>query len=171
MIQLAARLTGLEVIATASRPVTSAWVRELGARHVADHSKPIDEAIRVIGFDGVDYIAALTTTPGIARSLADAMNPQGHLTLIDNFDESIMPFKAKSITISWEMMFTRSFFTTPDIEAQHRLLTEVSALVDDGALRSTMTENLGRITAENLRHAHQLVEGGHAIGKVVLEGF
>ena len=171
MTQLATRLTGLEVIASASRPETSAWVRELGAHHVADHSKPIDEAIRAIGFVGVDYIAALTTTPGIARSLADALNPQGHLTLIDNFDESIMPFKAKSTTISWEMMFTRSLFGTPDMNAQRQLLTEVSSLVDDGVLRSTMTANLGRITAENLRHAHQVVEGGHAIGKVVLEGF
>jgi zinc-binding alcohol dehydrogenase family protein len=171
MIQLATRLTGLDVIATASRPETIAWVRELGARHVADHSKPIGEALKAIGFDGVDYIAAITTTPGIARGLADAINPQGHITLIDNFDDSIMPFKAKSITISWEMMFTRSLFDTPDVQAQHRLLREVSVLVDRGVLRSTLTKNLGRITAENLRQAHQIVESGHTIGKVVLEGF
>ena len=94
-IQLATRLTGLTVIATASRPETIAWVRKLGAKHVANHSKPIDEAIKAIGFDGVDYIAAITTTSGSGPSIVNALNPQGHITLIDNFDESIMPFKAK----------------------------------------------------------------------------
>jgi zinc-binding alcohol dehydrogenase family protein len=171
MTQLATRLTGLDVIASASRTETIAWVRELGAKHVADHRKPIGEAIKAIGFDGVDYIAAITTTPGIAAELADAINPQGHITLIDNFNDSIMPLKAKSITISWEMMFTRSLFQTSDMQAQHRLLCEVSALVDSGVLRSTLKQTLGRITAENLRRAHQIVESGHTIGKVVLEGF
>jgi zinc-binding alcohol dehydrogenase family protein len=171
MTQLATRLTGLDVIASASRPETIAWVRELGAKHVADHRKPIREALRAIGFDGVDNIAAITTTPGIAPELADAINPQGHITLIDNFDDSILPFKAKSITISWEMMFTRSLFQTPDMLAQHQLLSEVSALVDRGVLRSTLKQTLGCINAQNLRRAHQIVESGHAIGKVVLEGF
>jgi zinc-binding alcohol dehydrogenase family protein len=171
MTQLAARLTGLDVIASASRTETTAWVREMGAKHVADHTKPIGKALKAIGFDGVDYIAAITTTPGIAPDLADAINPQGHIAFIDNFDDSIMPFKAKSITISWEMMFTRSLFQTHDMHAQHRLLREVSALVDSGVLRSTLKQILGRITADNLRRAHQIVESGHTIGKVVLEGF
>jgi len=154
MIQLAARLTGLTVIATASRPETTDWVRKLGASHVADHRRPLDEAVKAIGFDGIDYLAAITSTPGSVPAIAAAMNPQGHITFIDNFDESILPFKAKSITISWEMMFTRSLFQTKDMDAQHRLLSEVSALVDAGVLRSTLTQNLGRISAENLRKAH-----------------
>jgi NADPH:quinone reductase-like Zn-dependent oxidoreductase len=171
MVQLAKHLTGLTVIATASRPETIAWVRDLGAEHVADHSKPIDEAIKAIGVAGVDYIAAITTTPGSAAGIVKAINPQGHITLIDNFNESIAPFKEKSITISWEMMFTRSLFQTADMDAQHRILCEISALTDAGVLRSTMTKNLGRITAQNLRLAHQAVESGRAIGKIVLEGF
>jgi NADPH:quinone reductase-like Zn-dependent oxidoreductase len=145
--------------------------QRLGAENVANHGRPIHEALKAIGYDGVDYIAAITTTPGTALHLAEAMNPQGHITLIDKFDDSIAPFKAKSITISWEMMFTRSLFRTADMDAQHRLLCEVSALVDEGTLRSTLTQNLGRITAENLRRAHQIIESGQAIGKVALEGF
>jgi zinc-binding alcohol dehydrogenase family protein len=171
MIQLAARLTGLTVIATASRPETTEWVRKLGASHVADHRRPLDEAVKAIGFDGIDYLAAITSTPGTVPAVAAAMNPQGHITFIDNFDESILPFKAKSLTISWEMMFTRSLFQTKDMDAQRRLLNEVSALVDAGVLRSTLTQNLGRISAENLRKAHAVVESGRSIGKVVLEGF
>ena len=170
-IQLATRLTGLTVIATASRPETAAWVRQLGAPHVADHSKPISEAIKAAGFDGVDYVAAITSTRGSVPDIARAMNPQGHIVLIDNFDESIAPFKEKSITISWEMMFTRSLFKTADMDAQHRLLSEVSALVDAGVLKTTLTHVSGPINAENLREAHERVETGRAIGKTVLEGF
>jgi zinc-binding alcohol dehydrogenase family protein len=169
MIQLATRLTGLTVIATASRPESAHWVRRLGAEHVADHSRPIDAAIEAIGFGGVDYLAAITTTPGSAPALARAMNPQGHINFIDNFDESIALFKPKSLTISWEMMFTRSLFETPDMAAQHRLLKEVAALVDEGVLKTTLTHVSGPINAEALRAAHLLVESGHTLGKVVLE--
>ena len=171
LIQLANRLTGLTVIASASRPETVEWVKKLGAKHVADHSKPIDEALRAIGFDGVDYIGAITSMPGSAPSLARALNPQGHITLIDNFDDSIAPFKPKSITISWEMMFTRSLFQTADMDAQHRLLKEVSAMVDAGQLQTTLTHVEGPLTAANLRRAHERIETGKAIGKTVLEGF
>lgn len=171
VVQLATKLTGLTVIATASRPETAEWVRKLGAMHVADHSKPLDEAIKAIGFEGVDYVAAITTTAGSASDIARAMNPQGHITLIDNFDDSIAPFKPKSITISWEMMFTRSLFQTADMAAQHRLLTEVSRLVDAGVLRTTLSQVSGSINAENLGKAHEIVETGRAIGKIVLEGF
>ncbi|CAE6735868.1 Zinc-type alcohol dehydrogenase-like protein [Paraburkholderia aspalathi] len=171
LIQLATRLTGLTVIASASRPETVEWVKKLGAKHVADHSKPIDEALRAIGFDGVDYIGAITSMPGSAPSLARALNPQGHITLIDNFDDSIAPFKPKSITISWEMMFTRSLFQTADMDAQHRLLKEVSEMVDAGLLRTTLTHLEGPLTAANLRRAHERIETGKAIGKTVLEGF
>jgi zinc-binding alcohol dehydrogenase family protein len=171
LIQLANRLTGLTVIATASRLESVEWVRKLGARYVADHSKPIDEALHAIGFSGVDYIGAITTTPGSALSLARAMNPQGHITLIDNFDDSIAPFKPKSITVSWEMMFTRSLFQTADMDAQHRLLKLVSDLVDAGMLRTTLTHVGGSLTAANLRLAHERIETGRTIGKTVLEGF
>ncbi|MFD1560265.1 zinc-binding alcohol dehydrogenase family protein [Paraburkholderia silviterrae] len=171
LIQLASRLTGLTVIATASRPESAAWVRKLGAQHVADHSKPIDEALRAIGFSGVDYIGAITSTPGSAASLARALNPQGHITLIDNFDDSIAPFKPKSITVSWEMMFTRSLFQTADMDAQHRLLKEVSEQVDAGVLHTTLTHVVGPLSAANLRLAHERIETGRAIGKTVLEAF
>ncbi|MCP2084519.1 UNVERIFIED_ORG: zinc-binding alcohol dehydrogenase family protein [Paraburkholderia sediminicola] len=171
LIQLATRLTGLTVIASASRPETVEWVKKLGAKHVADHSKPINEALHAIGFDGVDYIGAITSMPGSAPSLARALNPQGHITLIDNFDDSIAPFKPKSITISWEMMFTRSLFQTADMDAQRRLLKEVSEMVDAGLLQTTLTHVEGPLTAANLRRAHERIETGKAIGKTVLEGF
>ena len=54
---------------------------------------------------------------------------------------------------------------------QHAILDRVADLVDDGTLRTTFGENFGRITAENLRRAHKLIESHKARGKIVLEGF
>ena len=100
------------------------------------------------------------------------MAPQGHLALIDDPDAlDIVGLKRKSISVHWELMFTRSLYQTADMIAQHRLLNEVAALVDDGVLRSTMTEDAGAINVANLKRVHALVESGRAIGKTVLSGF
>jgi len=82
-----------------------------------------------------------------------------------------VPFKRKSVSVAWELMFTRPLFDTPDMIEQHRLLSEVSALVDAGLLVTTLTHDAGTISAENLRKAHALVESGRSIGKAVLTGW
>jgi len=82
-----------------------------------------------------------------------------------------MPLKRKSISLHWELMFTRSLFETADMVRQHEILNRVSALIDDGTLRTTMAEHFGTINAKNLRRAHALIESGRARGKIVLEGF
>jgi NADPH:quinone reductase-like Zn-dependent oxidoreductase len=68
-------------------------------------------------------------------------------------------------------MFTRSMFQTPDMVAQHALLDEAAGLVEAGVIRTTLAQSLGKIDAANLRHAHKLLEEGHVIGKLVLEGW
>ncbi len=104
MIQLARRLTGLTIIATASRAETRDWVLGLGAHFAVNHRKPIDQEIRDIGVQGLDYVAGITTTPESIAGVTAAMNPQSHISLIDDFDQSIRPFFWKSITISCETM-------------------------------------------------------------------
>jgi len=44
-IQLA-KIAGLTVIATASRPDTRAWVEKMGADHVVNHRNPLDEEMK-----------------------------------------------------------------------------------------------------------------------------
>jgi NADPH:quinone reductase-like Zn-dependent oxidoreductase len=141
----------------------------MGAHHVIDHRRPFTEGMREIGLPGnADYVAALTTTAESLPWIIDVLRPQGHVNFIDNPEIDLMPFKAKSLTISWEMMFTRSLFQTDDIIEQHRLLKEVAALVDAGDIVTTLTRNGGPLTAENLAAAHRHVEGGRSIGKTVL---
>lgn len=172
MTQLAARMTGLTIIGTASRPETQAWVKELGAHNVIDHSQPIAAELKRIGFATVDYIVSLTQTEQHLPQIVEAIAPQGKFGLIDDpatLDATV--FKRKSVSIHWELMFTRSLFGTHDMQGQHQLLNEVAALVDAGMLRSTLAQHLGSINASNLRQAHQLIESGKARGKVVLEGW
>ena len=77
----------------------------------------------------------------------------------------------KSITVCLEGMFTRSTFQTPDMAAQHALLDETAGLIEAGLLQTTLTRNLGNIHAANLKLAHKMLEQGHVIGKLVLEGW
>jgi zinc-binding alcohol dehydrogenase family protein len=172
LIQLARQLTGLTVIATASRPQTREWVRILGAQHVVDHSQPLDAALHAAGLGEVDYVISLTHTDKHFEALVNALKPQGKLALIDDPQPlDIRLLKRKSISLHWELMFTRSLFKTADMQEQHRLLNEVAQLVEDGRIRTTLAEHFGAINAANLRRAHAFIESGAASGKVVLEGF
>ncbi|MFC4160779.1 zinc-binding alcohol dehydrogenase family protein [Chitinimonas lacunae] len=172
-IQLAKRLAGLTVITTASRPESVAWCRELGADHVIDHRGELVAQLREIGLKHVDYIACFNDTDRHFRAMAELIRPQGKIASIV---ENVAPLpiellKSKSATFVWEMMFTRSMFATPDMIEQHRLLTRVGQLIDDGRLRTTLAEVMGPINAANLRRAHAQLEDGHTIGKLVLQGF
>ncbi|MFC3682922.1 zinc-binding alcohol dehydrogenase family protein [Hydrogenophaga luteola] len=173
LTQLASRLTSLTVIGTASRPETRAWVKELGAHHVIDHSQPLSEELKRIGIPDVTHVASLNNTEQHFTQVVQSLAPQGKLALIDDPTAplDIMKLKGKSISLHWELMFTRSLFKTADMVAQHHLLTEVAALVDAGVIRSTAAEQMGAISAANLRRAHALIESGKSRGKVVLAGF
>lgn len=171
-IQLVRALTDLTVIATASRPETRAWVRELGAHHVIDHREPLGPQVEALGLGAPAFAFATTHIGAYLADLAGLVAPQGRIGAIDravNLD--VMPLMGKSLSFHWELMFTRSLHQTADMEAQHRLLTEAARLVDAGRIRSTLTETFGTITAANLKRAHGHIETGTARGKVVLAGF
>ncbi|MGL4573211.1 MAG: zinc-binding alcohol dehydrogenase family protein [Burkholderiaceae bacterium] len=172
LIQLARQLTQLRVIATASRPETQAWCTALGAHAVIDHSKPLRAQLDALGIAHVHYATSLTQTAQHWDALIDALAPQGKLALIDDFESvDVMKLKSKSLSLHWELMFTRSLFTTPDIAQQGALLATVAKLVDAGRIKTTLAEHFGVINAANLKRAHALVESGTARGKVVLQGW
>lgn len=172
LIQLARRLTGLTVVATASRPESRKWCLDLGAHHVIDHSKPMKEQIDALKAPPVALIAALTNTDQHFAALADIIAPQGKLGLIDDPAAlNVNLLKGKAASLHWESMFTRSSFQTEDMIAQHNLLDDVASLIDNGVLRTTLDKVLGKINAANLKQAHALLEGGRATGKLVLEGW
>lgn len=173
MIQLARALSRVTVIGTASRPDTAAWVRELGAHHVIDHRRPLAEALREAGIESVTHAASLTHTDQHYAQIVEALAPQGRLGLIDDpaHPLDVLALKRKSLSLHWELMFTRSLYRTDDMAEQGRLLDQVADLVDAGRLRSTLGEHYGIINAANLKRAHALLETGRARGKIVLQGF
>jgi zinc-binding alcohol dehydrogenase family protein len=172
LTQIARRLTGLTVVATASRPETIEWCEEMGAHDVINHRRPLDEELMAIGLPHVEYVASLTATDEHLPAIATAIAPQGKIAVIDDPKTvDIVPFKSKSVSVHWELMFTRSLFHTADMIAQHDLLDQVAELVDAGVLRTTLTNDAGEINAANLRRVHALIESGRAIGKTVLSGF
>ena len=172
LTQLARRLTGLTVVATASRPETQKWCLDLGAHAVIDHAKPMKEQIDKLKLPPVALIASLTNTGDHYKALADIIAPQGKYGLIDDPQEfNVAVFKSKSVSVHWESMFTRSSFQTPDMIGQHALLNDVADLIDKGVLRTTLDQAFGTINAANLKRAHALLESGKSRGKIVLEGW
>ena len=171
-IQIARALTDLTVIATASRPETQDWVRDLGAHHVIDHGQPLAAQVEALGIGQPAFVFSTTNTDSHFGEIIDLIAPQGRFGLIDDPKElSALPLKRKSLSLHWELMFTRSLFATADMEKQHDLLNQISTLVDTGRITSTLNENFGAINAENLKRAHALIESGKAKGKIVLAGF
>ena len=172
-IQLAKQLARLTVIATATRPESSKWVRELGADHVVDHSKDLAAQLKALGTPEVDYVLVLSNIEPYVAALPAIVAPQGKICAIVGTAKplDLGPLMAKSVTFAWELMFTRPQYQTADMIVQHEILEQAAALVDKGVLRTTMTENLGAITAANVKRAHRALEGGRVIGKLVLAGF
>ena len=170
--QLAAKLTDLTVITTASRGETTAWSKDLGATHVIDHTQPLAAQIEALGIGAPAFVFSTTHTDEHLPEIAKLIAPQGRFALIDDPETlDISPFKQKSVSTHWEFMFTRSMFGTADIEKQGDLLNEVSRLIDDGTLKTTLGESYGAINAANLKRAHALLESHRAKGKIVLEGW
>ena len=171
LIQLAKKLTGLTVIATASRPETVEWVQKMGADHVINHRESLVDQMKALGFEP-RYVASLNGTEEHFPGIVKLIKPRGHLALIeDPGSADIGSIKFKALSLSWEFMFTRSMFQTEDMEKQHELLNRVSELIDNGTLMSTVTGKLGKLSVETLKEAHVQQESGRVIGKNVLDGF
>ena len=171
-IQLLRALTGLTIIATASRPESKAWCQKLGAHLVLDHSQSLTEQFQAQQLQAPQYVFSTTHTDQHLQAISEIIAPQGALVLIDDPEQlDIGLLKRKSVAIHWEFMFTRSLFQTSDMQAQGSLLNEVAQLVDAGKIHSTQNQTLGIINAPNLKKAHALLESNQSIGKIVLSGF
>lgn len=167
-IQLLKSLTKAKVFATASREESKAWCLEAGADQVLDHSKDLKEEMKKADVEGFDFIFSTNQSDKYFGILLDLLKPFGHYSLIDDpatFD--IKPFKSKSITTSWEFMFTKTMFKH-DQEAQGLLLSHVAKLIEEDKIKTTLNMTLQGLTADNLKKAHTLLESGQSIGKIVI---
>lgn len=170
MVQLAeALLPDVSVIATASTPERADWIRSLGAEHTVNHRHDLTSQVLAIAPGGVDWLFT-GHSEGQLPLYATIVRPFGEITAIDDGPRDVSPLKPRSITWHWEFMFTRPVQQTPDMSGQHDLLNRVADLVDEGRLHTTATQTLSPISAATMRQAHELVESGRTLGKVVVEG-
>lgn len=169
-IQLAKKIAGLTVIATASRSETIEWCKQQGADFVVDH-KDLIASVRAAGFENVDFILDFVDTNAYWDTMVDLIKPQGHIASITGSSEPILlnKLKSKSVSFSWELMYTRSMYETEDMVEQHNILNIVADLLDDGILKTTLNTTLNGLTAENLKKAHELLESGRTIGKIAVK--
>lgn len=167
-----ARHAGLQIIATASRPETRDWVTELGADHVINHREDMVSQVKSLGMEHVDYIAIFNDMRHW-QAAVELVRPQGDIVSIDdtNLPMPMEMMKSKAASLHWEFMFARAMHQTPDMIEQHRLLNWVSDKIDNGTFKTTVTDVISPINAENLRQAHIMVESGTAKGKIVLESW
>ncbi len=172
-IKLASKVAGLNVIATASRPESAEWCRQLGSHDIVDHRQNLVTQVRKLGLEYVDYVLILNNTDQHLPAAVELIAPQGTIcSIVENEKPlDIAPLKNKSAAFIWELMFTRAMYKTEDMIAQHYILEEIARLIDSGILRTTLAETLSPINAANLRKAHAALESGKTIGKIVLEGF
>lgn len=172
-IQLLRELSDVTVIGTGSRPETQAWIKELGAHHVIDHSRPMAPQFAQMAIGAPAFVFATTQIEQHVEDILEFIAPQGRLALIDDPKGplDLRGFKRKSLSVHWEMMFARSVFQTADMIEQYKLLNHVAELVDARKIRTTLSDTLGTINAENLRQAHAMIESGRTRGKLVLSGF
>lgn len=171
-IQLA-KYAGLEVITTASRIETLEWVNKMGADRVINHRQSLSEELKKIGIKELPYILCLYNPNVYWEEMAKVIQAQGQICSIVDADRPVdlSLLKNKSVTFSWEFMFTRSMYQTEDMGRQGEILAEIAALYDQRILNSTMTKHMHPIDAENIEDAHKLVGSGKMIGKLVLTGW
>lgn len=168
-IQIAKKIAGLVVIATASRPETEEWCRQQGADHVFNHKDLVNE-MREAGFKSVDFILDFVNVNQYWDIMVELIKPQGHIASITGsaVPVALDKLKSKSVSFSWELMYTRSIFQTEDMIEQHHILNEVARLLDEGVLKSTLKTTLSGFSADNFKKAHQQLEDSTTIGKVVI---
>ncbi|WP_353572406.1 zinc-binding alcohol dehydrogenase family protein [Candidatus Albibeggiatoa sp. nov. BB20] len=173
LIQIAKAITGATIIATASRESSQAWVKKLGADYVVDHTKPLQPQIEALGIGQVTHVASLNSTGSYFDTYIELLAPFGKIAMIDDpaIPLDVMKMKPKSQSLHIEFMFARSMHNAADMDEQGNLLNRVADLVDQGYIQTTVGKNLGIINADNLKAAHEELESGRSIGKIVLQGF
>ena len=169
MIQLAKWL-GMTVIATASRDETVAWVKDMGADEVVNHRENYVQAVKSLGYDEVPYIAVLHSLDQHFESAAALIGAFGHIGAIV---QSMKPLpvgliKNQAASLDWEFMFAKTN-AGQDVASQGVALTLLTKLVNDGFVKSTVTQTLDGLSAQTIIDAQNEVNQGNMLGKLVIK--
>lgn len=161
---------GFNVIGTASREESYTFLKKLGVKHIINHKEPYQDQLIKLGMDTVDFVFAASNVDKNIDQIAKIIKPQGHVCSIVPLTKPLPnKFFAKSVTFSYELMYTRSIFETEDWIKQHEHLTELKNQIEQGNLKTTINHRFNPLNAENLSKAYAQLMTGHTVGKIVLE--
>ncbi|MCX7115164.1 MAG: zinc-binding alcohol dehydrogenase family protein [Gammaproteobacteria bacterium] len=167
-IQVLKAKTDCRVIATSSRDETRALTQKMGADLIINHKNGLREELDKAGVGELDLVFSTTHSDQYLKHIPSLLRPFGHFVLIDDPGElNITSFKQKSLSVHWELMFTKSLFNY-QLETQGHILAEVAALIDSGKMKSTANLVLDGLTIAHLKEAHETLESGQSIGKIVI---
>jgi NADPH2:quinone reductase len=164
-IQLA-RWGGAQVITTVSSPAKAEVARTAGADHVVNY-RTEDVAARIRGLtdgSGVDRIVEVAFGYNLALN-ERILNPNGAIASYasDAESEPRLPyaaFAAKNATIHCVLVYVMSR------EAHQAAIHDITTCLETGVLRHPTPH---RFALEEIVAAHEAVESGQTIGKVLIE--
>jgi zinc-binding alcohol dehydrogenase family protein len=172
--QIARRVLELPVVVTtASREETVKFSKEVGgATHTVNHHHDITEEVSKLDLEVPIKYVFITHTPtsGYLAPAAKILQPFGRVCSIVQDKEMPMygtEFMAKSLTFVWALLGTKPYYGV-DVESHGRILKDLAKMLDDGTVKCHCMQKL-KVDEDGLRKAHDIIEGGKAIGKVALE--
>nr|WP_263315013.1 zinc-binding alcohol dehydrogenase family protein [Mammaliicoccus sp. Marseille-Q6498] len=162
---------GLTVITTASRKETKKWSEKMGADIVLNHKHNLKDELKAHKIKEVDYIFNTHSGDLYYEIMAEVIKPRGRIVSIVGFENKVdlNLLKDKSVTFSYEFMFTRPKYETEDMITQHEYLRKLSYLLDSGTIKTTLHTTLKGLSVETITKAHSLIEEGKSIGKIVID--
>ncbi len=163
-IQVARRVCGLVAVATASRPESASFCRQMGADEVIDHGKDLAPQLASIGRPAVEFIQSNAPANDFV-ALAAVLAPLGRINCILPAPQAdLSGLFAKRGSVHFELMFCRPAFDV-EPERQGALLDRVAELVDRKVLLPAVTKVLDW---SEFRAAHEAIDSEHTVGKIVL---
>jgi NADPH2:quinone reductase len=169
-IQLARHL-GARVATTVSGAEKARFVERLGAERAIDYKSRdfVEQTLAWTNGKGSDVVFDTVGGPAFCQSFG-AVRVYGRLvTLLSTACEmpQINKARLRNIVVGYEQMTMPLFFGDHDLRcAQTRILERGIRLFDEGKLKVEVTRVL---PLKDAAAAHQLVEDGHTVGKVVLQ--
>ena len=159
------------VITTTSRPETTEWSQSMGATHTVNHREDIVEQIKALKLDiPLKYVFITHSTAPYLKPTAEVLAPFGKVCSIVQTKEMGEMYGtemlAKSITFVWCLLGTKPYYGI-DLESHGRILTELKTLIEEGKIECTLTKTM-KLTLEDLKEGHRIVEGGSSMGKLAL---
>ncbi|KAL0933491.1 succinyl-synthetase subunit [Colletotrichum truncatum] len=161
------------VVTTASREETVKFSKYVGgATHTVNHREDLVKQVENLKLDVPIKYVFMTHTPtsGYLAPAAKILAPFGKVCSIVQDQEMPMygtEFMAKSLTFVWALLGTKPYYGVQP-ESHGKILERLKELLDNNEVKCHNTQKL-KVDEEGVRKAHEIIEGGKAIGKVSLE--